>query len=89
MLVLSCLLLGPTQGMGTETCNSVLEKCDKALQETKKSLEISDLAVQTLRNQNQDLVVQVKELESSNSAWYKNPFLMIGLGLVVGVVIAK
>lgn len=75
--------------MATETCDSVLEKCALALDATKKQVELSDLAIKSLKEQNTQLVVNIKGLEDSNNAWYKNPFIMIGLGLVVGVVITR
>jgi len=88
VLVLSFLLnVSPIQA--TETCDSVLEKCSIALSETKKQVEISDLAIKTLKEQNTDLYVQVRDLQESANAWYKNPFILIGVGLVLGVVIAK
>lgn len=70
-------------------CAADVRLCDQAYQNKKKELEVSDLAIRQLQNNNSELVFEVKRLQEVNTAWYKNPYLLLGLGLIGGVLLAK
>jgi hypothetical protein len=70
-------------------CDDVLSLCDKALQAKDKELELCDLGLKQTLDQKVQLETEVKDLNDRSSSIFRNPFFLIGLGLVGGVLLAK
>lgn len=70
-----------------EKCDKALSACDSALEARNKEIKICNLALMQAVNKAETLNIQVKERESELSAWYRNPFIMITLGIVAGAII--
>lgn len=68
------------------TCKDVIAACDKALVEKNKQLELSDLAIGTLKKQNGDLSSENESLRETNSKWYHNPYVMVVFGAAAGTL---
>jgi hypothetical protein len=72
-----------------KACESVIKSCDEALKAQRNlNLKIENQLEHELKL-GSERDKKIKELEESNNSWYKNPFLLIGIGLVGGVVLAK
>lgn len=92
MLLVTMSLLA-TSTIRAETtikqCENVLVLCDKALQETKKQVEVRD---QIISASSQEILRQkevIQDQESKLNSIFRNPWLYLGLGLVGGYLIAK
>lgn len=73
----------------TPTCNSVLQKCDEALQARKKELNLCNLALTQNLSETGELSTKLSDSEDKLNSIWRNPFLLIGLGLVGGVLLVK
>lgn len=71
------------------TCKDVIKACDKALADKNGAIELQDIAIKKLVGQNIELNKEVAEMNESNNAWYKNPFVIAILGIATGVVVGK
>ena len=71
------------------SCDEVLKACDSALEARKLELGLSNTALLQRDGQVNDLKVQLKDTQDSLNAWYRNPYIMIGLGLLTGAVLFK
>lgn len=81
-------MLCPTTSLATgPTCDEVLGKCAKAVEAQERQIQLCDLALNIAVDQNAQLNLRVKELEESNQSIFKNPAVMIALGVVVGAVV--
>lgn len=71
------------------TCDQVLGLCDRAVQEQKKQIEIRDLAL----TQAQDEIARQKEViadqEGKLNSIFRNPWLYLVLGVVVGAAVTR
>lgn len=74
---------------GTPTCNEVLQACDKAFEAKKKEVQLCDLALKKSVDQNAALTKEIKDKEASGSSIFKNPFFLMGIGLVGGLIINR
>lgn len=67
-------------------CTALIEAADKAIAAQKKEVETCKLGVKLLDDENVKLTTDVLDKERQLSAWYRNPFYILGLGLVGGLV---
>lgn len=67
-------------------CQVVLDQCDKTIAAKDKALELSDLAIKDCVKANGELQTQVNNTNDQLSAWYRNPFIMFGIGVLAGGV---
>lgn len=72
-----------------QTCDDVLSKCRNAVNMLEVEVEQLELGLADTRDAYVHLSRELKEEKEKNSAWYKNPYLLIGVGLITGVIIAK
>lgn len=71
------------------TCDEVLTACNDAFEAKKRELQLCDLGLlQTLDQLDVTKRDLRDEIESNNKIW-KNPYLLIGLGVITGVIISK
>lgn len=73
-----------------------IKDCESALISGQNLIHAQDAIIKGLievrtkqASEIQKLDGDIKDLEDSNNAWYKNPFLLIGLGFVGGVLVTK
>jgi hypothetical protein len=71
------------------TCEQDIILCDKALQAKKGELRLCDLAVRQLQDENTVLKTQITDKDDALRAWYHNPFVLVALGLVIGVAATR
>lgn len=81
------LCLGPTKSLAD--CSAALAACDKALAAKDKVIEAKNVVIKKQDDVNGMLTQRVVELENSQSSIFKNPFVLIGLGIIGGFVLAK
>lgn len=67
-----------------ELCDKVVHACKDALDANKEELRISDLAIRQSKDVIATQNVIIKDQSEELNAWYRNPFVTIPLGLVVG-----
>lgn len=75
--------------MATEpkvSCKEVIQKCDKALADKNKELELADLAIQRCNEVNGHLKHELEDTKDERDAWYRNPLVMGLFGVIVGGV---
>lgn len=71
------------------SCDQVLQKCDQTVKAQRKELELSDLAIKQSQDSLMKLTQELETEKNKSSAFYRNPFFLIGIGLIGGVLIAK
>lgn len=79
----------PSPTATARQCDSVIKKCDDTLKEKNKALDLADLALKKCQDQNAAKNKELDSLRESNSAWYKNPFIVGIIGIAAGVVLGK
>lgn len=82
-------MIASSSTIAKTSCPDVLEACDQALQAKKKELAICDAGVNLLHSSINELTEQVDSLREAESTWYHNPWILIGLGIVGGVLLTK
>ena len=96
--ILITLLIGtffvPIPVLGQSSCNlnehktkEALEQCVRTVDAKNKQIKLSDLALQQSRDANLELGKQIEATREENQAFYRNPFIMGTLGLLVGAII--
>jgi hypothetical protein len=71
------------------TPDEVIKACDSALEARKEELRLCNLGIKIRTDENVRLEKENADLRDASGVWYKNPFLLIALGLVGGVVISR
>lgn len=79
----------------TATCEQSLALCDTAVNvcgdlvdKQKTEIGLCRLGLTQSLNHSAMLDLELKDTQESLNAWYRNPFVMVALGLVVGGVAA-
>lgn len=67
-------------------CTAVIEAADKAIAAKNKEVDTCKLGVKLLDDENVKLTEDVQDKEKALAAWYHNPFYLLGLGLIGGLV---
>lgn len=70
-------------------CKGDIVVCDKALQATKKEVQLCDLAVKELRDETDALNASLQSEQHKLEAWYHNPFILVALGMIAGGFLMK
>lgn len=70
-------------------CKDVIYACDRAIAAKDEEIQAHKNVIKTQDNINQMLNEKVVKLEESKNAIWNNPFVLIGLGVIGGFVIAK
>lgn len=83
------LTLSPSMTLAetdTPSCKDVIGKCDKALADKNKALDLSDLALKTCEKDNGQLATKLEEADRVNTRWYHNPIVMFVFGAAAGTL---
>lgn len=70
-------------------CIDDIKVCDKAVQTQKKALSECSKTLNLGLQQRDVFATTLTEREKELQAWYRNPFVMLGLGIISGIVIVK
>jgi hypothetical protein len=71
------------------SCQEVLSKCDTALAAKNTEIKKLELGLTQSAGRITDLEAQVKTKDDQLRAWYHNPFVLFGLGIVAGAVVIE
>jgi hypothetical protein len=74
----------PVSGL---SCEDVLKKCDAALDAKNRQIEKLELGLTKQTERVADLSAQVEDKNQQLQAWYRNPFVMLSIGLVTGAAV--
>lgn len=83
-LLVTSISLNTTISRAETTCKDVIKKCDVALEKKEEEIKATNDALTKSKDYNVLLDVQVKEANDKLNAWYRNPFVLLGLGLLGG-----
>jgi hypothetical protein len=87
---LTLLLLSISGSAIAQTkCDTALNACIKALDARTEQVQALDLALTESRKEADSLRASGREKDEQLSAWYRNPFVMMALGLVAGVAVTR
>jgi hypothetical protein len=67
----------------------VVDQCKTALDARKREIELCSLGLQQVQSSNAQLNEEIENKNAQLSAFYRNPWLMIALGLVAGVALTR
>lgn len=67
---------------GLEKCDKALTACDKALEDSEKKSQAMELL---LNNRDTEIV----KLKNERDTWYRQPAVLIGAGIILGLVVPK
>lgn len=65
-------------------CKKVIEQADRTIAAKNKALELSDLAFKSCTENSGRLQTDLNDRNEELSSWYRNPWIMGGLGLLAG-----
>jgi len=71
------------------TCNDVIQACDEALAAKNKEIDFSIRVITTQDTELTRVRQDLRDEVANNNVWYKNPTILILLGVVAGVAISK
>lgn len=66
-----------------EQCGEILSQAQRIILDQEKSLALRDLLIQEQTKELNAIDKQLKLELSKKSAWYNNPYIMFGLGVIV------
>jgi len=84
-LLLIITLLG-TSTCRAADCDKVIETCDRALAAKDKQIRLCDLALAQSIERGGQLTFELRQKDEQLSAWYRNPFTMATIGVLLGIV---
>ena len=70
-------------------CVEVVDACQAALTARKDELKLCNLGLQQSMSTNTQLNEEIENKNAQLSAFYRNPWLMLALGLVAGVALTR
>lgn len=70
-------------------CLQMVDKYEWAMAEQDIYTQSLEGEVETLLGEQRTLIKQNQELRSSRDAWYRDPIIMIGIGIVAGFATSK
>lgn len=79
--------MGQENQSSKTSCHDVITKCDKALEDKKHELELSDLGLKTCQSLNGDLMREVEDSRDKLQSWTRNPFIVGALGIITGALL--
>lgn len=69
------------------SCKDVIKAADKVLEEKNKEITLADLAIKVTKDDNERLNKLVEEKDHKLSSIWRNPWVLIGLGVLAGTII--
>lgn len=67
-------------------CKDVIAACDEALEAKNKALTLANLAITNCIKHGTEVQMQLNEKTDELNSWYRNPYIVFGLGLLAGGV---
>lgn len=78
------LVLSLLPSLSNADCAAVIKAADKLIADQQQQIELYKTEVKSQTDQIASLNVALNAEAASDEAFYKNPFFMIGLGILVG-----
>lgn len=69
-----------------KACDDALKACDVVVHQLTEKTELQSQLIDNLTTQLKGKTLHEQELEDSLSAWYRDPWLTIGLGIAAGAL---
>jgi hypothetical protein len=94
MLIWCVLLMSTNQALADcqqtlDLCLGAETKCKAAIGQKNQEIQLCRLAVSKGVEQNSQLNQTIESQDAKLSAWYRNPFLLLAIGLVAGVALTR
>ena len=70
-------------------CVEVVDQCKTALEARKREVELCRLGLQQSQSTNSQLNEELEQKNKQLEAWYRNPWLLLAIGLVGGVALTR
>lgn len=70
-------------------CNEALAACDSTIKEKNKALELADLTIKKCVESGITKQYQLNEAKAELDKFYRNPWIMGGLGILTGFILSK
>lgn len=89
MIGLSLLLTSPARADCTTQvalCEQALGSCAHLVDAQKKEIGLCRLGLTQSLDNNAMLSIEIKDKQDQLQSWYRNPFVMVAVGLVLGGV---
>lgn len=83
MILLLSISLSIQTALATN-CNDVIQACEKAIDAKNEQIIELGKGLDLITTQNVELRDIVTTQDKQLSAWYRNPFIMLGLGVIAG-----
>lgn len=90
------MLIISVQSPAWANCQKTLDACDRAVETCKVALDarneevkLCNFALRQAVDQNFALKDEIESKDKQLRAWYRNPYFMVALGLVIGVAVTK
>ena len=72
-----------------QACDTAVEKCRETVKAKNEAIELCNLALKQSIEQNKVQEVIIDNQSDQLSAWYRNPWVTIPLGIAAGVLIIE
>ena len=66
-------------------CKDIIKACDETIAEKNKTIELKDLAVRNCLEHGINVQYQLNEAKDELKSWYRNPLIIIPLGIIGGI----
>lgn len=70
-------------------CRDVIRAADRALDAKKKEISLCQLGLMQALEDNRLLKAEVQDMKESEGSVWRNPFFLIAVGAIGGIIIAK
>lgn len=87
LLLLLCFVL-PLNSYAEVKCKDVIKACDSALLKKEVEIKATNDALGKSKDYNILLDQQLKNTQDQLDAWYRNPFILLGFGVLGGAAAA-
>lgn len=71
------------------SCGDVIRACDDALQKAQGQIDLRDMEILKYDVMSKTQADQIAEKDRQLNAWYRSPWLYLGLGLAGGLYLGK
>ena len=79
----------PTVAECVKDAKAIIRAADLVIDLQEKQISARDALIKDVIQQNDSLAVETQKMRDSVGAWYRNPWFLIGAGLLVGVAVTK
>jgi hypothetical protein len=70
-----------------DLCDKAVESCKVALEAKKEEIKLCRLGLSQALDNDQHLRMELEDKEKQLGSWYRNPFTMGTVGVIIGIVV--